>query len=96
MDARNPHLGQACDHHLHFEEGICCLWGTLAWIGDDLPPLSTWMPTFGGLDITYIAHESPLRGLEDQRFNLGANITLEGMTSPFLGLFCAKMNLCNL
>jgi hypothetical protein len=29
--------------------------GTLAWLGDQLPSLSTWMLAFGGLDVTYLA-----------------------------------------
>jgi hypothetical protein len=31
--------------------------GTLAWLGDQLPSLSTWMLAFGGLDIILIAHD---------------------------------------
>jgi hypothetical protein len=31
--------------------------GTLTWLGDELPPLSTWTPAFGGLDITLLAHD---------------------------------------
>ena len=31
--------------------------GTLAWLGDQLLSLSTWMLAFGGLDITLIVHD---------------------------------------
>jgi hypothetical protein len=31
--------------------------GTLAWLGDELPPLSTWTLAFGGLDVTLLAHD---------------------------------------
>jgi hypothetical protein len=30
--------------------------GTLAWLGDQLPP-PTWTLAFGGLDVTLIAHD---------------------------------------
>jgi hypothetical protein len=57
MDAETPRLGQACDHHLHIEEGGVSFGGTLAWLGDELPPLSTWTLAFGGLDVTLLAHD---------------------------------------
>jgi hypothetical protein len=31
--------------------------GTLAWLGDELPPLSTWALAFGGLDVNNLAHD---------------------------------------
>jgi hypothetical protein len=31
--------------------------GNLAWLGDHLPPLSTWTLAFGGLDVILIAHD---------------------------------------
>jgi hypothetical protein len=31
--------------------------GTLAWLGNELPPLSTWMLAFGGLDVTLLSHD---------------------------------------
>jgi hypothetical protein len=30
---------------------------TLAWLGDELPPLSTWTLAFGVLGITLLAHD---------------------------------------
>jgi hypothetical protein len=31
--------------------------GTLAWLGDKLPPLSTWTLAFGGLDVNHLAYD---------------------------------------
>jgi hypothetical protein len=31
--------------------------GTLAWLRDKLPPLSTWTLAFGGLDVNHLAHD---------------------------------------
>jgi hypothetical protein len=35
--------------------------GTLTWLGDDLPPFPTWTLSFGGLDVTYLAHEVTIK-----------------------------------
>jgi hypothetical protein len=40
--------------------------GTLAWLGDQLPFLSTWMLAFGGLDVTYLAPDI----IEDTRVSM--------------------------
>jgi hypothetical protein len=29
---------------------------TLTCLGDAIPPISTWMPAFGSLDVTHLAH----------------------------------------
>jgi hypothetical protein len=31
--------------------------GTLGGLGDKLPPLSTWMLAFGGLDVNHLAYD---------------------------------------
>ena len=31
--------------------------GTLAWLGDELPPPPTWMLGFGGLNAMYLTHD---------------------------------------
>jgi hypothetical protein len=57
MDAETPRLGQACDHHLHIEEGGRCLWRHSGMARRQLPPPSTWTLAFGGLDVTLLAHD---------------------------------------
>jgi hypothetical protein len=58
MDAKTRHLGQACDHQLHSEERgslpLEALWHGLR---DQFPSSHTWTLTFGGLDVTLIAHD---------------------------------------
>jgi hypothetical protein len=31
--------------------------GTIAWIGNDIPPHSTYMLSFGGLNVNHLAHD---------------------------------------
>jgi len=55
-------------------EEVVTFGGTLAWLGDEFPPLSTWMLALGVLDITHQAMSSPWRRMRfdgDNAWTLG-------------------------
>jgi hypothetical protein len=63
MDAR-PHVWGTWD------DGNCTLRmegvsfrGTLTCLDDDISPFSTWTLAFGGLNVTFLAHDITLGGL---------------------------------
>jgi hypothetical protein len=39
------------------QKEVVAFGGTLAWLGDELPPLSTWTLAFGGLDVNHLAYD---------------------------------------
>jgi hypothetical protein len=55
MDVR-PHVwGMLVITICTLKKEVVAFGGTLAWLGDHLPSLSTWTLAFGGLDVTYLA-----------------------------------------
>jgi hypothetical protein len=57
MDAETPRLGRLVITIFTLKKEVVSFGGTLAWLGDELPPLSTWTPAFGGLDVTHLAYD---------------------------------------
>jgi hypothetical protein len=54
---RKPHVwGRLVITICTLEKEVVSFGGTLAWLRDELPPLSTWTLAFGGLDINHLAY----------------------------------------
>jgi hypothetical protein len=55
---QRPHVwGRIVITSCTVKKGVIAFGGTLAWLGDQFPSLSTWTLAFGGLDVTLLAHD---------------------------------------